>query len=579
MTGKDGMAEGHRGRWLLLAGLLTMLLGCLAAYFTQTAGGIRIEDLRFAGTGAKLMSALLYVPPNATPRTPAPGILAIHGYFNSREAQDGFAIELARRGYVVLALDQTGHGRSTPPAFANEFGGPDGLQYLRSLDVVDKDNIGLEGHSMGGWAVMHAAAAFPDGYKAIVLEGSSTGAPFAPEGSPTFPRNLAVVFSRLDEFSQIMWGVPTAEQVTHSAKLQHVFGTVELVRPGRVYGAIADGTARILYTPGGTHPMDHISPTAIGASLDWFQRTLRGGTPRAPSDQIWYWKELGTLTALIGFVMLLLGAFDLLRGVPYFAPLVLAAAATTAGRTAARRPPAWATLLVAALLPPLTLIPFCELGHQLLPATSWHPQALTNEIVFWVTLQAILFSAMSRVRGVRTLLSALHVRRSLVVAALTIGIGFVAVAAADYLFTVDFRIWFVALKVVSHAQLRAFLLYVLPFTLYFVLVLPVLHAQSRELGASVTGQYLFNIAVLTSGPLMYLLVQYGTLLSTGHLITFFTNDGLRTIVCIALVPALGVAAVIATFVYRRTNSYLPGALICALLITWYAVAGTANQAA
>jgi pimeloyl-ACP methyl ester carboxylesterase len=563
---------------LFWSGLLLILSGSLLAYLVQGAGGIRVHDVRFAGTGAAIMGALLYVPPNATPKTPAPGVLAVHGYFNSREAQDGFAIELARRGYVVLALDQTGHGRSAPPAFANEFGGPDGLRYLRSLDVVDKDNIGLEGHSMGGWTVMHAAAAFPDGYKAIVLEGSSTGAPFAPEGSPTFPRNLAVIFSRLDEFPQIMWGVPTAKQVTQSAKLQHVFASFDPVRPGRVYGSIAGGTARILYTPGGTHPMDHISPAAIGASLEWFQHTLRGGTPRPPSDQIWYWKEAGTLVALIGCVLLLLGAFDVLRSGPYFAPLVTLASATPDARAGGRRPPASVALLVAALLPALTLIPFCELGHQFLPATSWHPQAFTNEVVVWIILQALVVTALAGGRRARVRLSAVHVRRSLTVAMLTVGIGFVAAAGADYFFKVDFRIWFVALKVMSHPQLWAFLLYVVPFTLYFVLVLPVLHAQSGEHAASASGQYLFNIAMLTGGPVLYLLVQYGTLLTTNHLITFFTNDPLRTILCIALVPALGTAAVIATFIYRRTNSYLPGALICGLLITWYAVAGTANQA-
>ena len=105
------------------------------------------------------MSGLLYIPPNATPQIPAPGILAVHGYINSRETQDGFAIEFARRGYVVLALDQTGHGYSDPPAFAGGFGGPDGLAYLRSLEFVDKNNIGLEGHSMGGWTVLAAATA------------------------------------------------------------------------------------------------------------------------------------------------------------------------------------------------------------------------------------------------------------------------------------------------------------------------------------------------------------------------------------------------------------------------------------
>src|SRR4030081_409064 len=175
-----------RRRWsLAIAGLILILAGGALAYFTQTAGGIRIEDVRFKGAKGNTMSALLYIPPNATAQTPAPGILAVHGYINSRETQDGFAIEFARRGYVVLALDQTGHGYSDPPAFANGFGGPDGLAHLRSLDIVDKNNIGLEGHSMGGWTVLAAATAMPSDYKSMVLEGSSTGRPYAADGTPS----------------------------------------------------------------------------------------------------------------------------------------------------------------------------------------------------------------------------------------------------------------------------------------------------------------------------------------------------------------------------------------------------------
>jgi len=159
----------HRKWSLAIAGVILILAGGVLAHLTQTSGGIQIRDLRFKGDKGNTMSALLYIPPNATAQTPAPGILAVHGYINSRETQDGFAIEFARRGYVVLALDQTGHGYSDPPAFANGFGGPDGLAYLRSLDIVDKNNIGLEGHSMGGWTVLAAAAAMPNDYKSIVL--------------------------------------------------------------------------------------------------------------------------------------------------------------------------------------------------------------------------------------------------------------------------------------------------------------------------------------------------------------------------------------------------------------------------
>ena len=266
-----------KSKWLLFAiGWIIVLAGSLLAYFTETSGGVRIQDVRFTGSDGTAMSALLYIPPNATKATPAPGILAVHGYINSRETQSGFAIEFARRGYVVLALDQTGHGYSGAPVFANGFGGPDGLKYLHGLDIVDPANIGLEGHSMGGWTVLQAAAKYPDGYKAIVLEGSSTGSGVAPEGSPQFPHNLGLVFSQYDEFSVMMWEVDRAATVTQSPKLWKVFGTDKPIVVGQLYGSTADGSARMLYTPAVTHPWDHMSKEAIGDSLDWFGRTLQG---------------------------------------------------------------------------------------------------------------------------------------------------------------------------------------------------------------------------------------------------------------------------------------------------------------
>jgi len=311
-----------RKPWLLFVlGLVLVLGGSALAWKVQTAGGIKVTEVTFPGTGGTPMSGLLYTPTNATAATPAPGVLAVHGYINSRETQSGFAIEFARRGYVVLAMDQTGHGHSGGPAFSNGFGGPDGLAYLRSLKTVDPANIGLEGHSMGGWTVLAAAAAMPDAYKAMVLEGSSTGKPFAAEGSPAWPRNLAVVFSRYDEFSKLMWGVGRAQDVATSRKLQSVFGTVAPIAVGRVYGSVADGTARLLRTPGTTHPGDHLSRAAIGHALDWFAVTLDGGTPRPADDQIWMWKEAGTAIALLGAAVLLLGTFELLLSWKVFAPL------------------------------------------------------------------------------------------------------------------------------------------------------------------------------------------------------------------------------------------------------------------
>ncbi len=519
------------------------------------------------------MSALLYIPATATSAKRAPGILAVHGYINSRETQDGFSIEFARRGYVVLALDQTGHGYSGGPAFSNGFGGPDGLTYLRSLDMVDTDNIGLEGHSMGGWTVLAAAAAMPDAYRSMVLEGSSPGKPFAAEGTPTWPRNLALVFSRYDEFSKLMWDVDRARDVGGSPKLKTLFGTDKPVETEKLYGSIEDGTARILFTPKTTHPGDHFSNTAIGASIDWFAKTLEGGKPRPSSDQIWIWKEIATLAALIGFVALLLGAFDMLLGLKGFAPLKHAPQPAAEKRD--RR--WWVALALMALVPVVTYFPFFILGTVIAPPSSVLKQGITNQVLVWALLNAgLTLMAGFAFKGAAAKFDT-DWPRSIALALATIAIGYASLLFADAAFKIDFRFWVVALKLFSPAQFTLALIYLLPFTAFFLVLFRALHGQLAVRGDGTLRHYLSGIAALAGGFLVLLCLDYGALFINGKLLTAF--DPLSTIIAIQFLPLMAIVALIGTFTYRRTNSYVPGALICGMFVTWYIVAGTATQAA
>jgi pimeloyl-ACP methyl ester carboxylesterase len=573
-----------RSRWsLAIAGLVLIIVGGLLAHLTQTSGGIRIQDVRFKGAKGNTMSALLYIPPNATPQTPAPGILAVHGYINSRETQDGFAIEFARRGYVVLALDQTGHGYSDPPAFANGFGGPDGLAHLRSLDIVDKNNIGLEGHSMGGWTVLAAAAAMPNDYKSMVLEGSSTGKPFAADGTTSWPRNTALVFAQYEEFSNLMWGVERARDVTQSPKLWGLFGTQGPVEPGKVYGDIAQGTARVLYTPAITHPAEHISHEAIGHSLDWFAKTLQGGTPRPSDDQIWFRKEIGTLIALLGFVALLIGVFDGLLEARMFSRLRLPVIAdgTMPEHVAADGRRWTAAFVLSAFIPALTLYPAFALAGTFVKPSAYLPQGITNQIMVWAIINALIALALMPFAPKRASRRGI-VGQSAVIAVATVIAGYAALWLADLVFKIDFRFWIVALKLMSVKHFLIFLIYLVPFTAFFVIALHVLHRNFSTMAAPRGALYLTNILALTLGFIVLLGLQYGLLWLGGKLFNPLPDPGfvpLSTIVAIQFVPLLAIAAVIATFTWRRTGSSLPGALICGIFVTWYVVAGTATQAA
>lgn len=582
---------------MLAVALFLILVGDLLASLIQTDwGNVKVNDVRFEGTDGIVMSALLYAPKDVTAKNPAPGILAIHGYMNSRETQDGFAIEFARRGYVVLALDQSGHGYSDPPAYANAFGGADGLRYLRGLDIVDKENIGLEGHSMGGWACVNAAAAFPDGYNSLVLVDSATGT-FAPKGTPTFPRNLGVVHAKWDEMSQLMWFTPLGTDVVKGDKLKAVFDTKSDVVVGKLYGSIADGTARKLYLPSTIHPGGHLSTEAIGNTIEWFQATLKGGNGLPPADQVWYWKEIGNLIALIGMVMLFFPIGSLLLRVNFFKELEEAPAKPKSAKGIGW----WISAIIIVAVPALTWFPFTDLFAKLQwTETAVFPENITTGIMIWVLLVAVIAVALFLLwhfvfnRKAKATASDYgltwgkelnwrKIGKSFLLAFLVVFTGYLALVLSAWLFTVDFRFWVFAVKPMSLVHFRIFLSYFIPFLLFFVALGTVLHGQLRPTGRkggelSLGSEMAINVALLVLGFVVLLLVQYIPLVMGGTM----AYSGLPapyvavwTILAFQILPLMTIVALIYTYFYRETGHIYVGAFFSAMLVTWIIVASQA----
>ena len=61
-------------------------------------------------TTNKALTYKLYKPKTVSETNKAPAVLLLHGYQNDHETSSAYAIELARRGFVCLALDEYGHG-------------------------------------------------------------------------------------------------------------------------------------------------------------------------------------------------------------------------------------------------------------------------------------------------------------------------------------------------------------------------------------------------------------------------------------------------------------------------------------
>jgi pimeloyl-ACP methyl ester carboxylesterase len=560
-------------KWgFFILGLVLILGGSYLASAIQTSGGVVLKDVRFAGDNGLTQSGLLYVPRSATAAKPAPAVLVSHGYINTREMQSPFAIELARRGFVVLAMDMIGHGYSEGAVKlgpGQDLGGPAALRYLQSLPYVDKANIGLEGHSMGGIPIATAAASQPDGYKAIVFEGSTPA--FLGAKAPARINNLAVVFGQYDEFAPLMWGVSKGSLVANSPKLAKVFGVEGPVLVGKIYGAVGDGSARVLENPPVTHPWEHFSRAGVGGAVDWFQKTLTGEAhPLPAADQIWLWKDIGTAIGFVGFICLLLGTFELLLTTPVFASLNQPPQ-PVAERRGARW---WLAFVLTAAVPALTFYPVMKVGVLFFPMQLF-PQSIQNQLVVWALANALITFLLSLVlRGGKPVFTN-DWGKSVGIAVATMAVGYLSLVAVDAVFKVDYRFWVLGLKPFDARHALMAIPYLIPWTVFFLVALRALSANLAVKGEG----YLFQTGAwklaMSLGFIVLLVVQYATLFQTGLLFT--PKEPLNTIVAIQFVPLLATIGAIAAVTYRRTNSYVPGALICALLLSWYVTAGTATH--
>ncbi len=578
------MRNARGNAFVLVLAVLLAFGGGLIAWLVQTDhGNVDVSQVRFAAADGRIVNARLYRPEFASPESPAPAVLAIHGYINSEGTQAPYAIELARRGYVVLALDQPGHGYSDGPAFAGGFGGIDGLTYLRSLEFVDTDQVVLSGHSMGGWAALIAAAVIPDGYTSVVVSGSSTGTFGAPEGTPEYPRNLGLVYGTYDEFSQLMWGSPTGADIVNTAKLQTLFGTDAPVVPGTLYGSIEEGTARWLDQPVQNHPMNHITTAGVAPVIDWVQRTTTAPFPIPPEDQVWMYREIGTGLGLLGFVLALFGLSSALLRAPAFEVLRLRVT-PAAGLSGFGW---WLGAALTAAIPAVTYFWATAEAAERLPASRLFPQTITSELMGWalvngaisLVLLLLWWVTAGRRRGARADSIGLPMGslfRTIIFALFVVGGAHALLAAVGGVFQVDFRAWVVVQKLLSQEQVIITLSYVLPFTLFFAVFGMVLHGQLRPSDSRAEGAdaMIANALIAAGGFAVLLLLQYLPV-TAGQPLTIV--EPLRTIVGYQVLVLLPLAAMLSTYLFARTGSVWPGAFVNGFWVTAYIVASQATQ--
>lgn len=446
------MKAKRRSYAIVLALLLAAAFVCMTvANSVQNDGGnIRITEGTLQSQAGPL-TYKLYEPVAATAASPAPGVLLLHGYQNDHETCAAYAIELARRGVVVLALDEYGHGSAAAGlvnrgyvnhvvkvnygedsvedgtfktiggskryrilmnfsnlSFFDEHyttddagntirdsscGGVDAYAYLASLPNVDPSRLALSGHSMGTWSSWSVAAAYSGTDiepKATVLQCGELFTDAAYDSANIHFNNVLLLQAKWDEFSYFRdYDRVVDENLLRSdLRCEFLGTTADKAAWDTTYGSFADGTARRMELLYTNHRLTTHNAHGLAVALDWFADAL-GYENAIPSDsQKAMTKEWLVLLAMLCAVAAMIPFMELLLTTPYFEKLTQPLPAKSGIKTGKKW---WKGVVVTMLIAGFTYPFMTQLGHALLPLPEGvFRMTVGNGFVGWYALLIVV---------------------------------------------------------------------------------------------------------------------------------------------------------------------------------------------
>ncbi len=529
------MTKINKTKICLILSLSLCFISMIGSYIVQTNfTKVEVKKLQIETKLGRELSLLLFVPENASIVNKAPAIVTSHGWYNNKEMQDLNFVEFSRRGYVVAAIDMYGHGNSSPlPSSETSLQGTgmyDAVELLASLPYVDKDNIGITGHSNGARAANFSVAIDNKNYNPLIksvllIANDATYKNEEKEYANMYDtRDVGIIACLYDEFFFRTYHADgtisaprdyidsdNAQSFLHFGKdpqnneLEKRLASnfyIETIRmadhrigmdePEIYYSPIlADIDAtRIIYTPKQIHPWNHFSKQVSAMTIDFFERTLKSPNPIPSDNQIWQVKTAFNALGLLGFALFVLSFTKILLKTNFFSPL--RAFGPVEALPTNLKGLAWHNIsLILGIL--FSAISYLYLFVALYTMNSSEPLQSTTIFTYllhqtpplfiglWSVLNALftmlLFYLGNKINKEQTFsykdrgisININELVKTLLLSFLVVFASFSIVFLADFLFNTDFRIWVLAIKAFNPDKFIYIILF-FPFFLFFYII-------------------------------------------------------------------------------------------------------------
>ena len=557
---------------------LLFVLAFLSFLVQSDFGNVNVKSHTLYSSNNQYVVYDLYKPSSASKENKAPFIVVVPGFQRSKEALSNIAIELSRRGNVVALIDPYAQGMSSSSlsrrAATTEgygmFALIDTVSKGNLFDFVDTDKMASTGHSMGGNAAIRGANYF--GREAIRENKKSKLHSVYVSGYvltltekvlEDVRSNVGVSYALYDEgaFRNELQGWDAGNMKIAPEALRTVNSILDenqkldVIELEKFYGEIDKNTARVIYNERLLHPFQPYNNIATANQLIYFDKVFNSDVKLDPYDQVWQWKELFTLLSMITSLIMLIPLTRFLLKLNFFSELVKEVPKPLPVQNRKGKVVFWSIFIIGATVACLTFIPMVDIAKVIFQKASnreltwFFPQRMNNSVMLWATFNGVFGSILffgsyylfGRKAGIKKdswgiKITNIEIVKTFLLGLLVFLIYYGTLNVIHFIFHVDYRFWFMGVRIFQPQMLLVLAMY-FPFFFVFFLSnsLRVNGAMRFENQPEWISRLVAGLAN-SSGLIMIIVIQYFVFFYTGSV--FWTTNWLSVNLLFGIVPMM-----------------------------------------
>ena len=589
---------------LIALASLIFLFSYLASLFLTSFGSVEVKSLRLDTQNGQYIIYDLYKPKTATKDSKAPFIAIIPGFQRSKEALSNIAIELSRRGYVIALIDPYAQGLSsaslsTRAATTEGYGMFALVEHIHSgaFEFVDTNKIGATGHSMGGNAAIRGADFF--GKQATEKNIKSKLDSVYVSGYVLTLRNnilrnsrsnMGVSYALYDEgaFRNELSGWDSANMKIAPESLRvvnNILSTdqqIEEVDLGKYYGSKENNTLRVIFNEPVLHPFQPYNFEATSNQLDYFEKVF--GAPKYINsvNQIWHWKEIFTLVNMVLALVMLIPLTKLFLSFNFFSSISKNIPVPLNTPKREGKIIFWSIFFISALIACVTFIPMVEVAKILFEdaanrkLTWFFPQRMNNPVMFWAAFNGALgiiifylsYKLFGKKNGVSSESWGLKINKNdffktIILAFVIFSTFYIFLYINYYLFHVDYRFWFMGVRIFQPEMLIVLMMYFPLFFIFFFSNSLRVNGAMRFKDQPEWLSMLIAGFANSLGLMLIIIIQYFAFFKTGT--GFWTTNWLSVNLLFGIVPMMFILPYFNRIFFNMTGRVYLGPLITCLI--------------